>query len=396
MGLLHEQAGLPLRADYSPVTIPGWVFLQVAAWHIITTGSLEMLAQVDGTSKMGIPSWVPDWTRRSPTSLPAQLEVSEGATEPSIRSKDGLLLRPTATLNYPLGCGLRVTGRRCGTVWTDTRIFGKALAHTTTIESYLVDYRGKVVLHIIYPTIYGGHWLHQPSQSPGTWRCDSRLDFWRRILFTYHATNRSPGYPQNFEVLPADIPPSFGGFCWNCIERDRLYGELIRMAAEVPGSSSTCLCKSPLPSASHFDKQELEDFIAKWSQYGTNRRIFATDHSLGFGPTEVEDWDEVWMLEGATTPFVLRRVSGRYKLIGACYVHAASRPTDRCCICKHGTTRERITVASNPDSRLGMTSEELGTVLWDDPPKTSREPTIKEDELLNEELASLSREIEIR
>ena len=70
----------------------------------------------------------------------------------------------------------------------------------------------------------------------------------------------------------------------------------------------------------HFDKNELEEFLAKLIQHGTNRKIFGTDHSIGFGPMELEDWDEVWILEGSRVPFILWHMDNYYKLVGACYV----------------------------------------------------------------------------
>ncbi|KAH7131634.1 hypothetical protein B0J13DRAFT_642456 [Dactylonectria estremocensis] len=230
MGLLQQQAVLPLRADYSPHTTAGWVFLQVAAWHIATTGSLEILAQVDGTSAMNMPSWVPDWIRKSPTSLPVQLEVIEGVESPRLLSADGALLFPTAILNYPLSCVLEVTGRRCGTVWTDTRIFGKALTLTSSIEGVNVDRVGNFVAPISHPRTNGCHWLHKPSKNHGTQGCSSRLDFWRCILSAYSKAKCSSDYTASYADLQADIPPSFGGFCWNCFERDKIYGEMTRMA----------------------------------------------------------------------------------------------------------------------------------------------------------------------
>ncbi|KAH7127420.1 heterokaryon incompatibility protein-domain-containing protein [Dactylonectria macrodidyma] len=172
-GLLQGQTVLPLRADYSTSTSAGWVFLQVAAWHIAITGSLEMLAQVDGKSAMNMPSWVPDWTKPNSTSLLAQLKVVESVEVPQLHSSDGRRLLPTAALNYPLSCVLLVTGRRCGSVWTDARIFGGTFALKRSIEDYMLGQREISGTATLGLSDLGGHWLHRPSQNHGTWRCSS-------------------------------------------------------------------------------------------------------------------------------------------------------------------------------------------------------------------------------
>lgn len=330
LGLLQDESVLPLQANYSRPTKAGWVFLQAAAWHISTTKSLEILSHVDGMSAINMPSWVPDWTRKSPASLPAKFKVLKESSVPRFTSLDRQPLSSTATLNYPLDCVLQVTGQRCGTVWTDRRIFGKALVPSKSASHATHSYSREG----------GGHWLHNPSQNPGSRCCGERLDFWGQILSLYPSAIPSADFKADYTTFQADIPPSFGGLCRNCFERDKMYWQMIQRA----GSRPECCCVFPKSSLRHFDKDELEDFLAKMNQYGMNRRIFGTDHSIGFGPMELKDWDEVWILEGARVPFILRRVDNHYKLVGACYVQAASRTTDRCSVCSYETVRKEITL----------------------------------------------------
>ena len=112
LGLLHTDPELPLQVDYSPHITASWVYLQVAGWHIYATESLEILTLIDGTSAMKMPSWVPDWTRASLVSLPAQFDVRNATSIPKSRitSIDGVPLFAQPRLNYPLGCVLRVSG----------------------------------------------------------------------------------------------------------------------------------------------------------------------------------------------------------------------------------------------------------------------------------------------
>jgi hypothetical protein len=128
LGLLYNQPVLPLQANYSPSITAGWIYLQVAAWHVATTQSLEILSLVDGLLHLRMPSWVPDWTRMSPVPLPAQHSMLTDAVIPQIKSLQGELGDLKGVLDYPLDCILHVTGTRCSTVWTDNRVFGATLA----------------------------------------------------------------------------------------------------------------------------------------------------------------------------------------------------------------------------------------------------------------------------
>ena len=361
LGLLQDELVLPLQADYSSSTTDGWVFLQAAAWHISTTKSLEILSQVDGISTITMPSWVPDWTRKSPASLPAQFEVSKEPSMPRFTSLDGQPLSSAVTLDYPLECVLQVTGRRCGTVWTDRRIFGQTpVPSKSASKANAGNKRSPYATHP-YSRKGGGHWLHNPSRNPRTRSCNKRLDFWGRILLLYSSTIPSGDLKADYITSQADIPPSFGGLCRKCFEIDDMYFQTSQEARRR--RPCYCALKS---SPEHFDNNELEEFLAKMIQHGTNRKIFGTDHSIGFGPMELEDWDEVWILEGARVPFILRRIDNHYKLVGACYVQAASRTADRCSNCSDKTDRKEITLRPKLRARPAAEPLLVGFGPWAD------------------------------
>ncbi|KAF2763008.1 HET-domain-containing protein [Pseudovirgaria hyperparasitica] len=56
---------------------------------------------------------------------------------------------------------------------------------------------------------------------------------------------------------------------------------------------------------------------------GSVRRVFRTQSQLlGTGARSLQAGDEIWILRGASVPFVLRRMAnGRYRLVGEAYVH---------------------------------------------------------------------------
>lgn len=240
-------------------------------------------------SPIKMPSWAPDWTRRSPASLPAQFDVPNEPPMPrliifdeqSLNSGEkhvdlkrlrrlffwrrvslgkGLgyplerVLRVTWRRCDPLECVLRVTGRRCATVWTTWRGSSASTIAPSNTYRHLKN---------------NGHWWHNPSQNSGTKGCTKRLKFWTQIQSHSNAM-------LSYGAFEGDIPPSFGGLCQKCYKMDRELGCI----GEKGGCKVLCFCKS---GSWHYDKYELEEFLEKMIKYGTGRRIFATDHSLGFG-----------------------------------------------------------------------------------------------------------------
>jgi hypothetical protein len=68
-------------------------------------------------------------------------------------------------------------------------------------------------------------------------------------------------------------------------------------------------------------------FIAAAKTIIQSRRLFLTDGNyLGIGAQSAQIGDQVWIVSGPSTPFVLRPMqNGRYKLIGEAYVHGIMR-----------------------------------------------------------------------
>jgi hypothetical protein len=71
------------------------------------------------------------------------------------------------------------------------------------------------------------------------------------------------------------------------------------------------------------EKARLSAFETRMREVKAGRRLFRTEKGyLGMGSVSTEVGDQVWVLEGANVPFVLRPVGdGRYRLIGAAYFH---------------------------------------------------------------------------
>ncbi|GME60225.1 heterokaryon incompatibility protein-domain-containing protein [Neofusicoccum parvum] len=64
-------------------------------------------------------------------------------------------------------------------------------------------------------------------------------------------------------------------------------------------------------------------FVSRYRRTSYARTVFRTDAGqLGNGPRRLEVGDQVWVLAGASVPFVLRaQARGGYQLVGEAYVH---------------------------------------------------------------------------
>lgn len=85
-------------------------------------------------------------------------------------------------------------------------------------------------------------------------------------------------------------------------------------------------------NVSLFDTRFAQDYptlnnslrvISEGLQGYNERRLFATTSGyLGFGSPSLQETDEVWLLEGAKVPFILRKDGqDSYSLVNECYVH---------------------------------------------------------------------------
>jgi hypothetical protein len=69
-------------------------------------------------------------------------------------------------------------------------------------------------------------------------------------------------------------------------------------------------------------QQEL--FTSLFQNVNADRRIYRTSQGyVGLGPTSMREGDEVWLLNGATVLFIMRKRPGEdsYTLIGETYLH---------------------------------------------------------------------------
>jgi hypothetical protein len=133
-------------------------------------------------------------------------------------------------------------------------------------------------------------------------------------------------------------------FCCRPSYIRRIEKELEKLQRAVTHSVWDILEESDERKASHYYRLELYDFEEKLYQNRRGRALFATQYTLGLGLENIEEGDEVWFLNGAEVPVILRpNYKGvYYTVVGECYLYAGLRKTDSCARCGAGTVRSLI------------------------------------------------------
>ncbi|KAF1829885.1 HET-domain-containing protein [Decorospora gaudefroyi] len=316
LGLLSSHPTLPLPVNYSPIATAGWVYLQVTAWHVVSSKSLEFLALVNRNTTLEMPSWIPDWTMKPPGPLPTQFTWSKEVTNPQVVSIHRQPLPVTATLNYPLTCILLVTGKRCGVV-------------SKNRWRALLDSSHNGITHSPQdPNANNGCSSSNTLRNKREIYRNEKQGFWEQVHLSWNKGKATPYIPSlhhitDVAITDLAIPPAFGGPCSDCINNATL-----RKDYRYNETSPRC-----------YNEVALAEFIRIMNRYASNHTGLATEHSLGFGPEAVIDGDEVWVLEGLTAPIILRHCGNGYEVIGTCYVHAVDRSYDDCLACGRRTSR---------------------------------------------------------
>jgi hypothetical protein len=75
----------------------------------------------------------------------------------------------------------------------------------------------------------------------------------------------------------------------------------------------------------HHNLHDLASFLRDGRRWGKGRHLFETNNSVGFTDGNYRERDQVFAIDGAKSPFILRRVGeeNEYKIVSDCYLWAA-------------------------------------------------------------------------
>ncbi len=217
---------------------------------------------------------------------------------------------------------------------------------------------------LIYLEDQPHHWLFKPSPVIGSGLCVGRQSFWDDLRLLSRNPHQTDSQKPRNQTYLLDIPAAFGAFCSNCRRLDSIFWQTIKnsypaletdtpeeLSSRVRQKHLACMCQTynmkrntreteylramrccinstvqPLPKHWHYCEEEVSSFQEHFREYGHGRRIFGTEFSLGFGPENIQEGDEVWQLGGASVLMVLRsdpsKPEGNYKVVGECHLHA--------------------------------------------------------------------------
>jgi hypothetical protein len=83
--LLDDRSRSAIRMDYSEHTSAQQIYTEVAKYCIVTGDSIRLLDHAGVTTNLpDIPTWVPDWSRKSCTALDSTLYKAAGSTSTTL------------------------------------------------------------------------------------------------------------------------------------------------------------------------------------------------------------------------------------------------------------------------------------------------------------------------
>ncbi|KAF2447520.1 HET-domain-containing protein [Karstenula rhodostoma CBS 690.94] len=95
---------------------------------------------------------------------------------------------------------------------------------------------------------------------------------------------------------------------------------------------ATSICQHT-PTIHHTMSEEFHRDMKR--VLGDGKTMFETERSVGVAQAQVRVSDEIFALDGADVPFILRRVGKHYVLLGECFLYKALRDAlCTCCGCK--------------------------------------------------------------
>lgn len=340
LGLCEKQLREQLPVDYAEDLCA--LYTRVAALYVLRKSDASILNYVVGGSSIkSLPSWVPDWTLpKTAAVVPSQHLTSEANLDAAFHSPDLSIIRmnkaklklcaltprfqsePTPTL--------RVGGRCLGTI--------RVLFHHQPSGLYATSKSGKLESHELA-------WWHQNNliddlqdrsdvraqqQNYGR-EIDSEdaeldsLEFWSRLEDEGILLPRTMPQHSGYGILPAFGTEDWWFMInyWDC-------------GFCGPHLNSRCLRPS-------YHSPSMVKLFAKQSKGITSDKlVFGTDISLGYGPRSIQQGDSIWILEGQPSVFILREdtLLQCYRILGVCFYFRPTLGLYQCPLCRiHYTDR---------------------------------------------------------
>jgi hypothetical protein len=320
MGLLDDRSRSAIQVDYSEHTSAQQIYTEVAKYCIGTEDAIELLKYAGLTTHLpDLPTWVPDWSRKSRTALKSTLYKAAGSTAPSVSLLEG---------------GSKISVR--GIAFDLVAALSPAVAYPdgTISGVYSSPVSGSAAMIILDECARQFYSLFQPMHT----RYPTQESLDEAILKTLTAdrswTNRrctaeDRRYYQAWQAKYGPVRPTLSPSSSRNLNAPLNKSQVPSVSAgeqENP-SRSEQLQQGDSPNESN--RQSLrEEFpvevVSKVSLAGRRLCVTITGF-LGLVPEGAEFGDVVAIFFGAPLPFVIRPVrdSAEFELVGHCYIHGA-------------------------------------------------------------------------
>lgn len=268
--LAHDEHELGIVPNYNPTNRPQDTYTEAAVRIMEASGNLDILSNVKQSSKqLPLPSWVPDW---SPvTGKPVS----------------GLLFEIKYRQVHPY----RATGNSTASIMVSGRFINLQVKVLDTIR-LCSDTEDVTADEANVQRVQQWYSLVRSSTIYRTYGPGGANDsFWRTLIA--NVTHERRQAPPNYEI-------NFAMWC-EAME--------IRLAPRWPG---------PCP----FDPLSLGSFHSALKAALTSRLFCMSGEGFAcLAPIETRPGDELCLIKGGRTPFIIRRSWDRVTLVGEAYAH---------------------------------------------------------------------------
>jgi hypothetical protein len=283
--------------------------------HSLTLGILSEVEDRAHRKTQELPSWIPDLAIR-----PGHFAFDRFSTWDASGVRDGHVAHPKIHDKQ-----LSVSGVEVGSIssvfkWQNNDEFVKAAFHLALEMGPIYSASGECRLEAVWRTVLADHisWDARDFHPPSNY-CDGFCELVRDVLLDLRNANPT-----------AESESAISAF--EEMEKERISVPKKRKNSDANEEEGGIERGSNRSEHSESPSQEEEDYNSlnffMHSLFVRDRCLFRTSNGyIGMGLSSIEVSDTVWLLEGGTVPYVLRRVPNdtRYSFFGDCYVHGIMR-----------------------------------------------------------------------
>ncbi|KAF2429737.1 hypothetical protein EJ08DRAFT_698008 [Tothia fuscella] len=319
---------LDSKPEIGAVEAYTWI-ASLALQNAFTLFFLNCKEDKSALSIQGLPSWVPDFCAEFwPTPINHVVEIDATFTK-----------RAEHSLPLAIGNTLHVQGALIGTILSyavvegteGDRYFAPCLEFILDLAD-VYEFTGQDRMEVLWRTLIGDSCGVTVEVHPAP----SEMGACFKHFVLMELSGRLKGY-HDVDDIAEDFVNVFPTVISNA--EDAHIVDMIDQLRTTPVSQDLTpssweiqdLLAEASPDRNTYAKMSAEVvrqanlYRVEFQEKYMNRRLFSTEEGhLGLGPLSLDAGDEIFLLEGGRTPYVLRKRydgSGKWEFLGDCYIH---------------------------------------------------------------------------